>query len=172
MKSAPGPRGLCASSYEFDSSWQSMSDEEIIKESPRSGDLIRLPVFGFWYSVFCLRFPTPFFCAEISASAAEKAKKLFELRLAHSAKKGEFFFARRASCDFWHPRRGRKSRVAFLFGYFFFGEAKKKYRGCGAQLHKHVAERINPQRKKSIKGRKRLKEKLVGGEKRGVSVRR
>jgi hypothetical protein len=92
---------LCASSYEFDSSWQSMSDEEIIKESPRSGDLY--PVPGFWFLVFCLLPPTPFFCAEIFKAGADEEKKLSELRLAQSAKKGEFFFSRSSFKNFRHP---------------------------------------------------------------------
>jgi hypothetical protein len=53
---------------------------------------------------------------------------LSEHRLAHSAKKGEFFFARFSALHFGYPKRsvGRTSRVAFSFGYFSFGEAKEQ----------------------------------------------
>jgi hypothetical protein len=63
------------------------------------------------------------------------AKKLFEHRLAQSAKKGEFFFARFSALHFGNPKRsvGRTSRVAFSFGYFSFGEAKEKCLGRRAE---------------------------------------
>jgi hypothetical protein len=53
---------------------------------------------------------------------------LFEHRLGHRPKKGEFFFARFSAPHFGNPQRsvGRTSRVAFSFGYFSFGEAKEK----------------------------------------------
>jgi hypothetical protein len=60
---------------------------------------------------------------------------LFEHRLGHRPKKGEFFFARFSAPHFGNPQRsvGRTSRVAFSFGYFSFGEAKEKYLGCRAE---------------------------------------
>jgi hypothetical protein len=101
------------------------------KDGPRSGTLTR-------YS-----FSPPFFCAKVQHPKTDKAKKLFEHRLAHSAKKGEFFFARFWMLHFGNRRRRRTSRVAFSFGYFSFGEAKEKYLGCRAETRLATGEKSN-----------------------------
>jgi hypothetical protein len=82
----------------------------------------------------------------------DKAKKLSEHRLAHRAKKGEFFFARFWVLHFGNPKRsvGRTSRVAFSFGYFSFGDAKEKCLGCRAETRLATGDYTNKSTTKLI----------------------